>query len=299
MSLNKSSMAWLDSLLLFTSFTSLALNGVLVIGNYRRGARRWATDGILITMTAFLDCLMSICIIWATLSRLVDPSLVYDGSRWCHITFICGRILGMTCLNLVMYLSLVRYLVIVRHRNSNPRFWTILAILTVLSIAVITVLRYTDPDLRVFPSGVYCSVVSQDATLGISLVSNALYLFSFPPLFVVPFCYAKVSSHYARLISICESDLHVVRKMRGKIAGIILVTLAYWLAVIPGVLLYFAIRLFDLVPSPTIDGLVYWLLTSVALINGIFPIFFHNEIRASVVDMFSPKRSLYQNQQLY
>ncbi|KAJ9056662.1 hypothetical protein DSO57_1033123 [Entomophthora muscae] len=79
--------------------------------------------------------------------------------------------------------------------------------------------------------------------------------------------------------------------MRRKILGIVLVALAYSFAVVPHLVLFVCARLYKYIASPTLDGLTYILFTCISLINGIFPIFLHSEIKEIVLDMFSSKRN--------
>ncbi|KAJ9071845.1 hypothetical protein DSO57_1033124 [Entomophthora muscae] len=142
---------WLDLLQLCVALASLILSGILMLANLRRGIWRWETDGILMTMIAFLDSVLGVYTIVATVIRMAVPFAAYDDSVWCQINFVFSRVLGISCLNLIMLLSLVRYSVIVFFCKSHPRFWTVVAILSVTTITLATSFRLYGAKLYIFP----------------------------------------------------------------------------------------------------------------------------------------------------
>ncbi|KAJ9068920.1 hypothetical protein DSO57_1023775 [Entomophthora muscae] len=273
-------LAWVDSLQIIVSLVSVALNGILLLCNYRRGNGRWATDGILISMNAALDCVISMYMIGGTIYRLMYPSLVIDNSTWCKVSFIMERSLAISCIHLVMLLALARYIAIVNNRSTSSHVWILSAILSTTGIFAFTIYRSYKIQLFLYPSGMYCRTKDHKNNF-ISVTYPLFYFFiTILPLVIIPYCYIRISYHYARLIrNMHMSDMPITSYIRGKNKGIIVVAIAYWFAATPHMLVFYLHRTFQVNTDATVDGLCYCFKSSVLLINAIFPILFHNEIQ--------------------
>ncbi|KAI0225899.1 hypothetical protein L0F63_006411, partial [Massospora cicadina] len=248
---------------------------------------RWATDGILITMAAILDCGQSCFVITTTLIRVIDPLGVHDGSMWCSVSFVVGRSIGLSCLALVALLSLVRYLVIVCGHNSHPKRWTCSAIFSCVFISAVLYYRSTLFELYVYPSKLYCSPIKFNNDFSTAIIGYLILPMSFIPLFTIPYCYARVSFYYYRLVNkLCSEEPSRTRAYR-KIAVIIMMVVSYWLVIFPEYILFFSFILFDLHPTPLLDGIVCCLSNCVSLVNALFPLICHYEIRKEARMLFA------------
>ncbi|KAJ9073401.1 hypothetical protein DSO57_1016942 [Entomophthora muscae] len=286
---SRAGMWWIDALQVATALASFSLNGILLLCNYRRGKNRWTTDGILITINALLDCVISFTLILNAFIRLGYPALVYDGSTWCRISFINEEVLGAVCLNLVTVLALARYLIIVRGYNPHPMAWTFVALFVALVASFTLSFRVVEAQLYVYPAGMYCYLIAPQ--LGVltpfSIVCFLLYV---PHLFIIPYCYLRLSYHYSRVMNrhVCEFDASY--RLKQKILGLIVVIVVYWLSLIPYITVSSAIRYFHFAIPPLADGLIYWLKCCFILINALFPILFHAEIQANFNLIFNLKK---------
>ncbi|KAI0244262.1 hypothetical protein L0F63_005988 [Massospora cicadina] len=270
---------WLDILQMVTAVGSLVLNIVLLLANYRRGENRWATDGILCTINAIAD------------SRVSDPKLIYDDSLWCKINYFVARSLALICLGIAALLALVRYLVIVRGHQPHPRRWTCVTLVFVGFSIFITVQRAAGARIYVYPSKLYCSPVSLQPSLSGVSVATAIEFLTILPLLIIPFCYSRVSTFYARLISNLNSSYIATRarfRVHHKILGILAIAIAYSLAVLPDYAVLVFLWHFKFSPPSLIIGLATCLSNFVSVLNAIFPLVYHEEIRREAVNFFMP-----------
>ncbi|KAJ9049986.1 hypothetical protein DSO57_1018714 [Entomophthora muscae] len=273
-----------DLFLIVLASSAAVLNAILIVCNHRRGDGRWASDGILIAMGAAFDLQLGVYVAVASLVRVVSGELVYDGSIWCKVNFIVERTLAVTCLNLVMLLALMRYLVIVRRYKSLPLLWFSISSGTFLLIFLITLLRSKSTKLYVYPSGLYCYPMTSKRVFIKDVFSNTFTLLCVPHLFIIPLCYLSIANHYKRLISNiyeCGFATHVHRQIRG----ICILSAAYWVAFAPHIALVFLVRVFETLPSPGLDMLIYYLKTSSLIINALFPLLFHEEINGKLWEL--------------
>ncbi|KAJ9060455.1 hypothetical protein DSO57_1030751 [Entomophthora muscae] len=286
---------WIETLQLSIACVSIVLNGVLLRSNYRRTESRWATDGILITLTAILDLILGAYLITNSSIRFTHPELVRDNSDWCTLTFIMGRAFGLACLVLVALLSLVRYLVIVRGHKPHPRRWTCISLFICLFLPILFSVRAKLSTLYVFPSKLYCSPVQTESGFFPHFVAVVFYGLSLPPLVIIPFCYASVSFHYSRLVSnIYGGETSTRAKIREKIIGTTIIVISYWFVILPDFIQLLAFRQYGFITNPYLDGLVCCLSNCISLINALFPLLYHEEIRREASYILSRhKVSLY------
>ncbi|KAJ9077936.1 hypothetical protein DSO57_1011896 [Entomophthora muscae] len=261
----------------------LVANAVLLACNYGR----WSIDGILITINALIDCIIGANAILSTWFRIQYPSALNDNSLWCHVTFVIERALSIACLNVVMLLALVRYFVIVRKTNSNPRVWTCAALSLVLALLVMVGVRSKDAKLHVYPSGMYCYTFYSQLD-DINKVFYLIFpLFYVPHLAIIPFCYFRISCYYHQLIQ--TTEFVITTRLWRKIMGLAIVVLVYWVSIIPHIFLVHIAASTKHMPSPTWDKVFYCLKISFILINAMFPIMFQAEIQDNFKQLFSSK----------
>ncbi|KAJ9073398.1 hypothetical protein DSO57_1016939 [Entomophthora muscae] len=280
-------MEWIGTLQILTAVLSFSVNIILLICNYHRGKERWSTDGILITINAVLDCILSWYLIIADLFRISNPSLVYDGSPWCHVTFIFERAIGTSCLNVVMLLSVVRYLVIVQKKNSNRIVWTGATMALIFGLLTVTLIRSSNTKLHVYPSGMYCYPISTEEGKVESITYFVYLLFYVPHMFIIPFCYFCISRHYSLIISTFDmTHFNLPTRIQAKVFGLAAVAVAYWACIMPHIIIVQSIYILNTKPPPLLDGLLYWLKGCFLLINAIFPLLFHTEIQNNFYSTF-------------
>ncbi|KAJ9070780.1 Galanin-like G-protein coupled receptor npr-9 [Entomophthora muscae] len=277
-------MEWIDLLYSLTTLVSFVVNVILLVCNYRRGEGRWSTDGILITINALLDSILAAYAVSSTLVRIQYPSTIFRDSLWCHITLFIERALSTACLNTVMLLALVRYLVIVHKTNPYPRFWAFVAFGLILALLILAGICSRDSKLYVYPSGMYCYPVFSR----LENTSKAVYLFYLifyiPHLLIISFCYLRISWHYQQLLR--AREFRATTGVWGKILGLFVVVLAYWVSIIPHIVIVNIVN-----PNITLDGLFYWFKGCFLLINALFPVLFHLEIQDNFKQLFSLKES--------
>ncbi|KAJ9079186.1 hypothetical protein DSO57_1038056 [Entomophthora muscae] len=276
---------WLNILQMAVASGSFILNIILLLANYRRENTRWATDGILCTITGLADCTIAMYVMLSTAARTFDHTLLYDDSTWCRINYIVGRTMGLACLDVAALLSLVRYLVIVRGHAPHPRGWACVALSLLALIATVTFEHSRNSTIYVFPAKLYCSPVNERNSL--LLLSILIQLLGILPLFVIPFCYARVSLHYVKI----ASRLSVQPQLRSKIFGICIMATAYILAFAPDYIIFGLLNYFYILPTPLLTGLASCISGCVSLLNAIFPLLYHTEIHQNALDLFSHKDS--------
>ncbi|KAJ9077468.1 hypothetical protein DSO57_1016594 [Entomophthora muscae] len=269
--------------------TSIFLNSLLLISNYKRNNTRWAIDGILISITALLDCIVGLFLVCGTLLRISNPSIVYDNSPWCIVSFIASRILTIACLDLVAILSLVRYLVINRNHSQRPKLWISISILVLLSLSTIAVFRILTEKLSVFPSRMYCTPIPSPKTTILARLTEGLCLL---PLVIIPLCYISITASYIRRAYITYGgEFPVNSRPVRRILGVMLIILAYYAATVPKYVIVGTFRIYNQLPSPLVDAISTIAFTSIPLINAIFPLMFHEEINAAYCSLLSYRPS--------
>lgn len=274
----------LDIAKVLLGVVGVALNVVLFAANARRSPRS-STDRGLLSLTAVIDLVLGAHTICATLVRIARPELVTDGSVWCAFSYILGHTAAVASVDMVALLSLVRYLSIARGHRHRSRLWVAIAFGLLVALCAVDLARIASSQLYVYPSAMYCAPLGTVFSPLCVALSYVNLLFSFPPLLVIPTCYFLVALFYRRgYIDMYGGELPRVAFRR--LLGLLAVVVGYALVILPKYTMVVLFRLTDRVPSPALDATCALLFNGVPIINALFPLLFHQEIRAS---LFLPK----------
>lgn len=269
----------LDGIQMMVGFASIVLNILLLVANHLRKATRWEVDGLLITATAVLDCVIGGYFVLGTAFRVVDPTIVHDSSPWCVVSFMMGRTASIAVLDMVALLALVRYMVIVHQHPPRRWFWSCLAVLLLGLCFVVALLRASTDVLHVFPSRMYCAPTHRDDAAHYKILVHLTVLLSFPPILIIPFCYIGITVAYVRQIyAMYNGEFPPYGRPLRRVVGMALIVLAYFAAILPEFVLLIAFRSYGKRPSPLFDGLAVTAFNTISIINALFPLLFHEEI---------------------
>ncbi|KAJ9088586.1 hypothetical protein DSO57_1021480 [Entomophthora muscae] len=282
----------LDSIQMLMGFVSILLNILLLISNYLRKKSRWEVDGLLITITALLDCVIGCYFVIGTAFRLTDPSVVYDSSPWCVFSFTMGRFAPFASLSMVALLAIVRYVVIVHRRPPRRWLWTTTAILLLISCLAVVILRAHTDVLYVSPSLMYCAPTHRSDVAHYKALVHITVLISFPPILIIPFCYISLTLNYVRQVRGLYGG--VFPRHGRHVVGMFLIVIAYVAATIPKLSMLISFFLFENIPSPFFDGISTTSSNFISIINAIFPLLFHDEINPTTAGLLKSMPSMSQ-----
>ncbi|KAJ9084933.1 hypothetical protein DSO57_1019109 [Entomophthora muscae] len=274
-----------DVLLFSIGPIGLLLNGLLLklIASKRS---RPAIDCILLTIIAELDLLTSVYIIVSQVWKwLSGYSVVRDASAWCYLSSSLGRMAKLASLDVTALLSLVRYVAIVRGANIVNRYWLAVAIMLIGVIAALFTVKSVFTIPTVAASGLYCFALHDFENPVFIAFHAILPLFAVPPLFIIPTCYALVISHYRRILTQITDTLprHLVYQSRG----LLVITIAYALVIIPEYLIIVLCVYFKVEVSPDVDSMARILISSITIVNPLFALFLHEDTRKELFSHWS------------
>ncbi|KAJ9088597.1 hypothetical protein DSO57_1021490 [Entomophthora muscae] len=285
----------LDGIQMLMGFVSILLNILLLISNYLRKKSRWEVDGLLITITALLDCVIGCYFVIGTAFRLTDPSVVYDSSPWCVFSFTMGRTASVACLNMVALLAMVRYAVIVHQHPPRRWCWTTVAILLLVTCFIVAMLRAHTDTLYVFPSRMYCAPINRHDTAHYKILVNITVWIALPPILIIPFCYISLAVNYVRQVRGLYGGVFPRHGRHPRhVVGMFLIVIAYVAAIIPKLYMLISFFQFENTPSPLFDGISTTSSNFISIINAIFPLLFHEEINPITAGLLESMPSMSQ-----
>ncbi|KAJ9079163.1 hypothetical protein DSO57_1038296 [Entomophthora muscae] len=182
---------------------------------------------------AFLDLLSALCVIvGSTWKWIVGYSVLDDGTVWCHINSLVGWSVTISALNVMALLSLVRYLTIVRGKEIHNSAIIVIACTIISGITLLFGVKQIVNKPVAFTSGMYCAAVWSDGAPLSSTLSIIIWIVALPPLFIIPICYARVTSYYTSIV-LGSSGEYLPRKLYKQRQSLILVIICYIMTLLP------------------------------------------------------------------
>ncbi|KAJ9049193.1 hypothetical protein DSO57_1027130 [Entomophthora muscae] len=275
----------LDIVRIVIGVAGVVSNVVLFIANNRR-KDEISTDRELFTLTILLDLAQAMQIICGTVVRTVSPGTAADGSVWCAFSYILGHTTAVASINLVALLSLMRYLSIVRGCKQRTRFWVAVGFALLTALCALDLARVANSILYVSPSSMYCAPFGMGSALQ-AVLSYISFIMFVSPLVIIPICYLMVGLFYRRTyINMHGGELPQV--VRRRLLGLLLITVGYYIAILPKCI-SIILRTFNKAASPTFDAWFAILFSLVPIINAMFPLLFHQEVRNAAPTIFRNK----------
>jgi hypothetical protein len=288
------------------SILSIAFNSLLIYILVNK-MKLTQSDTVISFMLCILDSIYSLFslfnmpLLWATNYSIIKSSTVY-----CQLNGFVFGIMGISIVETIMVLSVLRYLAICKGKLLKIRTWIIIEVFLIQANIGLGMYTGITNSYEVQPSLKYCA--SNPTSRVAKIVYGTLVLISVISVLIIIFSYLNIASHYRSYIkgikkqnsefinleklksslevqqqSISSSELvldfaNAERKVTSSIKKLCLMLAIYLLQIVPFLTLQ-AVHKFSNsgVQGEVIDNLVAFLAHFLPLTNPLFILFFHEE----------------------
>ncbi|KXN66575.1 family A G protein-coupled receptor-like protein [Conidiobolus coronatus NRRL 28638] len=288
------------------SILSLTFNSVLIYILVNK-MKLTQSDTVISFILCILDSIYSLFslfnmpLIWAT-----NYSIIKTSTAYCQLNGFVFGIMGISIVETIMVLGVLRYLAICKGKLLKIRTWVIIEVLLVQANVGLGLYTGLTNSYEVQPSLKYCA--SNPISPVARIVYGILVIISVISVIIIIFSYLSIAKHYRSYIkgikkqnsefinleklksslevqqrSISSSELvhdfaNAERKVINSIKKLYLMLSIYLLQIVPYLTLQAVYKLSNSgVQGEVIDNLVAFLAHFLPLTNPLFILFFHEE----------------------